>query len=42
MKRTIMESERIFGHEPMGVVEEVGDAFELVKPVIKFEGALSK
>lgn len=29
---TIMESDRIFGHEPMGVVEEVGDAVELIKP----------
>lgn len=28
---TIMESDRIFGHEPMGVVEEVGDAVELFK-----------
>lgn len=28
---TIMESNRIFGHEPMGIVEEVGDAVELVK-----------
>lgn len=29
---TIMESDRIFGHEPMGIVEEVGDAVELIKP----------
>ncbi|WP_414468256.1 glutathione-independent formaldehyde dehydrogenase [Methanobacterium sp. ACI-7] len=29
---TIMESGRIFGHEPMGIVEAVGDAVELTKP----------
>ena len=29
---TSMESGRTLGHEPMGVVEEVGDAVELVKP----------
>ena len=29
---TSMESGRIFGHEPMGVVEEVGDSVELIRP----------
>lgn len=28
---TIMESNRIFGREPMGIVEEIGDAVELIK-----------
>jgi len=29
---TTMDPGRIFGHEPMGVVEEVGDAVQLIKP----------
>lgn len=29
---TIIEPNRIFGHEPMGIVEEVGNAVELIKP----------